>query len=246
MALEKLLESWNSGKFPSSWIISTNDDEKTLADVTEFAEKILSDNSSLRAENNPDFHIVRRELNSSGEITKHISVDQIRQLQKFLSTTRAVSKRKIAVIYQAEAMNNNASNCCLKILEDSPKDSFLFLITKSYANLIPTIRSRCHKISAIAEVNYSPDVRSYDDFLKCLSDKSFFLKKLSSKIDKNDFDEFAKSATHYFKDLLKNGSVSHHSIMQYEKVMKMIRDTKEFDLDNRASLIRIIEAMTNS
>lgn len=243
MALEKLLNSWESGKFPSSWIINSNDEEKTLTEVTEFVEKILSDDLFLPITNNPDFHIIKRAPNSSGETAKYITVDQIRELQKFLSTTSSVSNRKAAVIYQAETMNNNASNCCLKILEDTPKNSFLFLITKSQANLIPTIRSRCHKIFANHQASKGQDPNSYNEFLKCLEDKSFFLKKLSSKLDKNDFDEFAKSAIYYFKAQSDNGSISAETIYKYENVSRIIRETKEFDLDNRAAIILIVETI---
>ena len=40
-------------------------------------------------------------------------------------------------------MNINASNSCLKLLEDTPENSYIFLITSNKDKLINTIQSRC-------------------------------------------------------------------------------------------------------
>ena len=40
-------------------------------------------------------------------------------------------------------MNINTVNSCLKLLEDTSKDTYIFLITTNIAAILPTIRSRC-------------------------------------------------------------------------------------------------------
>lgn len=252
MAFKHLIELWQSGKFPASWMIGTVDHASTLRDVTKFARHILEAPNDLPIENNPDFRIIQREENSSGELTKFIAVDQVRELQNFLNTTNTLSKYKIAVIYQADLMNINASNCCLKILEDTPKNSFIFLITTSPHSLLATIKSRCHKLYLGGDTSKLQEPDSYEELLSYLHDKTIFLKKLSNKFDKETFYHLGKSALYLLNRAIKSDATalaaikysSHPQIiLKYDRVSKIISDTVQADLDPRNSFILIIEEL---
>ena len=54
--------------------------------------------------------------------------------------------RKIAVIDDADFLNQEGANCLLKTLEEPPARSVLILIGTSPAKQLPTIRSRCQMI----------------------------------------------------------------------------------------------------
>lgn len=252
MSLFNLLkESWDSQKFVSSWIVGTNNLENALFDLKNFVHKnLFSDQSNLLIENNPDFRVIRREVNSAGDLAKFISVDQIREVQKFLSTTASLSKYKVVVIYEADLMNLNASNCCLKMLEDTPKDSFIFLITTLPNSLLSTIKSRCHKIYdnlLLSDVDIFVGDKTYQDFLSLLEDQNLILKKLSSKFDKAVFEEFSNAVMMYFRDGMKNPDMlSENFLLKYDNVSKIIADTKEFDLDLKSSFILIMEEINQN
>jgi DNA polymerase III subunit delta' len=77
------------------------------------------------------------------EDAKSITVDQIRALGDFLSLRPHTAARKVVIISPAEAMNINAANCLLKLLEEPPLGSMLLLVTSHPARLPATIRSRC-------------------------------------------------------------------------------------------------------
>jgi DNA polymerase-3 subunit delta' len=77
------------------------------------------------------------------EDAKSITVDQIRALGDFLSLRPHTAARKVVVISPAEAMNINAANSLLKLLEEPPLGSMLLLVTGHPARLPATIRSRC-------------------------------------------------------------------------------------------------------
>jgi DNA polymerase-3 subunit delta' len=64
--------------------------------------------------------------------------------------------RRIAIIDDAERMNEESANALLKTLEEPPPGSVLFLISSSSDALLPTIRSRCQPLlfSALSD----PDV----------------------------------------------------------------------------------------
>ena len=75
-----------------------------------------------------------------------ISIDQIRELAGFFSTTPLEAPWKAAIIDDAYSMNNAAANALLKTLEEPPGSSILILVTQRLGRLLPTIRSRCLKM----------------------------------------------------------------------------------------------------
>lgn len=74
-----------------------------------------------------------------------ISVEQIRDLTKFLSLTPLESAWKVAVVDDAADMNAAAANALLKTLEEPPANSILILVTSRPGMLLATILSRCVK-----------------------------------------------------------------------------------------------------
>lgn len=76
-----------------------------------------------------------------------IKVDEIRALEEFLSFKPYESRKKIAVVNDAEALNISAANAFLKTLEEPPADSLIILITSAPDRLPKTILSRCHRVN---------------------------------------------------------------------------------------------------
>lgn len=54
--------------------------------------------------------------------------------------------RRVAVIDDANAMNQEAANALLKTLEEPPPFATIILIANNAASLLPTIRSRCQQV----------------------------------------------------------------------------------------------------
>jgi DNA polymerase-3 subunit delta' len=77
---------------------------------------------------------------------KQLTVGQIRELIDFAHVT---SQRgtKVLVLAPAEAMNINAANALLKILEEPPPATLLLLVSHQSAQLLPTLRSRCQQLN---------------------------------------------------------------------------------------------------
>src|ERR1051325_266200 len=72
-----------------------------------------------------------------------ITIEQVRSIRDFAALTPHTSARKVVILEPAEAMNVNAANALLKVLEEPPAGNVLLLITAHAARLSPTIRSRC-------------------------------------------------------------------------------------------------------
>lgn len=98
----------------------------------------------LAAGNHPDHTVITPE--EQGQVIK---VDHIRQLKDKQALTAHVAKSKTVIITPAEAMNRNAYNSLLKLLEEPQQNSFLILLTQDRAALPITITSRCQQVTIL-------------------------------------------------------------------------------------------------
>ncbi|MGH7793329.1 MAG: DNA polymerase III subunit delta' [Candidatus Binatia bacterium] len=78
---------------------------------------------------------------------KEISIQQIRELERELRFRSFGGKRKIAIVDPAALMNAAAQNALLKTLEEPPANSLIILIAPNAGGLLPTLRSRCLRLS---------------------------------------------------------------------------------------------------
>ncbi len=75
-----------------------------------------------------------------------ITIDNIRSGIQFLSLTSANQNWRVLVIDSADEMNENAANALLKLLEEPPAHTVIFLVSHNMGKLLPTIRSRCRQV----------------------------------------------------------------------------------------------------
>lgn len=74
---------------------------------------------------------------------KNISVDEIRKIRKEAFIPPVESDKKVYIIKNAQNMNLNAANACLKILEEPPSHVCFILCVDDESVLLDTILSRC-------------------------------------------------------------------------------------------------------
>lgn len=109
-------------------------------------------------ESHPDFRLLSPEQEADAEdevaTTKktkkktQISVAQIRELSGFLSlSSHQSSGLRIILINPAETLNLASANALLKMLEEPAPGVVFILIAHQLQRLLPTIISRCQKIS---------------------------------------------------------------------------------------------------
>lgn len=77
---------------------------------------------------------------------KMITISQIRELANTLSSRPNEATYRMVLISKADAMNVQAQNALLKMLEEPPEHSFFILMAIKIDFLLPTILSRCRKI----------------------------------------------------------------------------------------------------
>jgi DNA polymerase-3 subunit delta' len=89
---------------------------------------------------------------------KSIGIDEVKQIQTFLSRKPLGEKNQIYLI-NAHLMTATAQNAILKILEEPPGSSEIYLVTDQPDQLLPTILSRVLVVSARPQV---PTFRNID------------------------------------------------------------------------------------
>ena len=76
-----------------------------------------------------------------------IPIDRIRALEDFMHLVSHRGRARVVVINHADTMNTQAANALLKMLEEPPAGARFILVTSRPGRLLPTIRSRCIRVT---------------------------------------------------------------------------------------------------
>ena len=173
-----------------------------------FKQSSPSENVEERITNNnhPDFLIIEpdsllatkslgsfnleKTIKNGSEIIK---IAQIRNIKTFLSQKSINSEKKVVLIIDAHLLNEAASNCLLKTLEE-PSNGIFILLTSNLNLLLDTIISRCQivRFRSFSSKQIKSILKEYLDTSK-------------SKINANlKFEDLINSANGSPNQLLKN------------------------------------------
>lgn len=78
--------------------------------------------------------------------SKHIRVEQLRELSTWFNTASHRGGYKVAVLYPAESLNAISANALLKVLEEPNEKTVFLVVADHYERLLPTIISRCRRL----------------------------------------------------------------------------------------------------
>lgn len=194
-------------------------------------EKIINNN-------HPDFllieptyfskgNLVNRSENESSKNKKEtIRIEQIRNIKNFLAKKSIESEKKIVLIVDAELLNESASNCLLKILEE-PTNGLFILLTSRLNSLLDTIISRCQLIRF----------------------KSFSYKQLD-KFIRNNVDSSTLNILEEvnIKNLINSADGSPgkvlNNIQMWQELPIEIRDNLKFPLRNNFEILKMSKIIT--
>lgn len=150
------------------------------------------------------------------EVSPQKNVIKIEQMRLLKSTTYLkpmVGKKRVFIISNAEKMSEEASNSLLKILEEPPSFSHIFLLTDNPYLILPTIKSRCQILS------FAPVFK--EDIEKVLLEKGYGAEKsrvislvvhgnlrYALSLDWDDLQEKRQKAWQVFHGLIKKENAS--------------------------------------
>jgi DNA polymerase III subunit delta' len=166
-----LLEAYRSGRIPHAWLIGGPNGIGKATLAYRMARFVLAnpdptapvvrkatsltlpdDDRTLRriaAQGHPDLLVLERVVNEkTGKLYTVIRVDDVRRTVPFFGSTAGEGGWRVAIVDTADELQYpQAANALLKILEEPPRNALLLLISHAPARLLPTIRSRCRRLS---------------------------------------------------------------------------------------------------
>lgn len=162
-----------------------------------------------------DLMIIKAEKKQS------IGIESVKELREWSKTKPYKALTKAAVIFGAEVMTEEAQNSILKILEEPTVSLTIILTCRNYQSLLPTVVSRCEKIT-----DNTGEEGSISEFTKLkVSEKLVYIRKLveNKKKRKNneEITEFLVNLLYFYREnLLKNGNMKDTSFN-----IKLIHET---------------------
>lgn len=167
----ELLSAHAQGRLPHAWLIGGPRGVGKATLAYRFARYVLREGvgdgsdlfgaapTSLRVEpddpvfrrvaagGHADLVSIEREPGDRGVLRSVIVVEQVRALGEFFALTAAEGGWRVAVVDSADEMNPAAANALLKLLEEPPPRSLMLLVAHAPSRLLPTIRSRCRRLT---------------------------------------------------------------------------------------------------
>ncbi len=138
--------SWRSGQLAHAYLLQGAPHGAALRFAEKLLNLIFNNHPQVQKHTHPD--IVWLEPQSK---SRQITIDEIRDLIRQLSQTSFAGGWKVGVILCADRLGAEASNAFLKTLEEPSARTLLILITDEPQALLPTISSRCQRISLADE-----------------------------------------------------------------------------------------------
>ena len=86
-------------------------------------------------------------MNERGKRRQEVVIDDVRRIRPFFARTAANDGWRVAIIDDADLMNQNAANAALKVVEEPPRRTVVLLVSAVPSSLLATIRSRCRKLT---------------------------------------------------------------------------------------------------
>lgn len=93
----------------------------------------------------PDFWRIKPNKSEAAQL--QIKIDQIRELRRQVGFRPLAGIWRVVLLKPAETMNEPAANALLKTLEEPPEGNIFILTAPGDRDLLPTIVSRCRRLS---------------------------------------------------------------------------------------------------
>ncbi len=139
----------------------------------------------MKMKGNPDVVVMRYGL---------LSVEDARRVAELAAGKAFVGDTKVVIIAAARAYHE-AQNALLKLFEEPPPGTYLFLILPSLGGLLPTLRSRVQILDTHVRLTKSNISEAAEEFVKASKEKrSAMIKKLTSGRDEEERRELRDEA----------------------------------------------------
>ena len=167
-AEKALLDAYRSGRIAHAWLIGgppgigkatlayrmarfvlANPDPQSPAVQKATSLAVDADHPVARriaAQAHGDLLVLERVINEqTGKLYTVIRVDDVRRTVSFFGSTAGEGGWRVAIVDAVDDLQREGANALLKVIEEPPQRSLIFLISHAPGRELPTIRSRCRR-----------------------------------------------------------------------------------------------------
>jgi DNA polymerase-3 subunit delta' len=163
-----LLDAYRSGRIPHAWLIGgspgigkatlafrmarfvlAHPDPAAPAVQAAATLAVPADHAAaglIAAQSHPDLLVLERTLSDTGKLRTVIRVDDARKVASFLGATAGLGGWRVVIVDAVDDLNAESANALLKGLEEPPARTLFLLVSHAPGSVLPTIRSRCHRL----------------------------------------------------------------------------------------------------
>jgi DNA polymerase-3 subunit delta' len=169
-AEQALLDAYKGGRIAHAWLIGgpkgigkatlayrmarfvlAHPDPAASAVQSATSLEVAPDQPAARrmaARAHSDLLVLERSVSDSGQLRSMITVDEVRRTVGFFGSTAGEGGWRVCVVDSADELKYpEGSNALLKVLEEPPPRSLFLIVSHAPGRLLPTIRSRCRRLS---------------------------------------------------------------------------------------------------
>ena len=169
-----------------------------------------------------------------------ISISYLKNKISSINSKPALEGPRVFWIYSLDKCNHFCLNSLLKVLEEPPKNTFIFLRVNRVGNVIPTIRSRCFhiKLPEVSDVICDDSLRLLARDYVLFSYKGMFnnLENIASNLIKNIQNEEIRDKV-ILSTLKKDTSI--RGVETYMNVNNFIQNSYDSHIDQKMKLLSI-------
>ncbi len=173
-----------------------------------------------------------------------LKIDEIRQLQRWISLKPYSARWKVALILKGELLTEEAANALLKTLEEPPTHSLLIISVCNTENILSTIVSRCQIIRLNKYLSPERIEKKTENNIQGDPFKYIDEKKLSKS--KEEWGEIFRAALYWCRDVLilkSNGR--EETLFNRQKIGKVKEQAEKYSLIELENKIETITKTYN-
>jgi DNA polymerase-3 subunit delta' len=164
-----LLDAYRSGRMPHAWLIGgppgigkatlayrmarfvlANPDPESPVVQSATSLDVPAWNvatGKVASQSHPDLLVMERTIGDTGKLRQNIVIADVKRSVGFFGATAGEGGWRVVIVDSVDELNKGGENAILKILEEPPARALLMLVSHSPGRVLPTIRSRCRRLT---------------------------------------------------------------------------------------------------
>lgn len=104
--------------------------------------------SWISARSHPDLHVLERAVTDAktGKLKSEVAVDDVHAFTGFFAQTSGQGGWRVGLVDCADDLNKEGANALLKLVEEPPPGSLVFIVNHEPGRVLRTLRSRCLRL----------------------------------------------------------------------------------------------------